>query len=308
MLERKQRALVKIETTYGTDSTPDGSNMVYASAFDVTPYAGDTVTRDRFRGHMGAYAEINVAPFVIINITAPLAGSGEAGTPPAFSPLLRACGMAETEEVGTDVTYDPVSEDFESCTIYYIKDGQQHKATGCRGTFTLNAEAGSIPTIQFQMTGFYSHPTSPGNVSPSAITQADEVPVNTTNTTMSVHGFAACGQSLSVEQGNTINYNNLINCDQVWLTDRQSTGQIQIEAPDLATKDYFTAVESHEQITLKEVTLTHGTTAGNIVTVTAPKTQLSNITPTGVDGVTHYQLAARYIPDQGDDEYSLVFT
>ena len=37
-----------------------------------------------------------------------LAGSGAAGTAPAWGPLIRACGMSETITAATDVKYAPV--------------------------------------------------------------------------------------------------------------------------------------------------------------------------------------------------------
>lgn len=307
MLMRKQLALVKMSGADGSTPDPTGAQLIHASGFDASPYQGDTQQRNRFREHMGAYADVNVGPYSTIQITVPLAGSGTAGTAPVFDALLRACGNAVTETAGSSVVYSPVSSDHESCDIFYMLDGQQHLVSFAKGTAVLNMNAGEFPTVQFTMTGFYNHPTNPSQPALDAIEQADEVPVNKSNTTMDVHGYAACGQSLSLDVGNTTVYKNLINCERVRLTDRVSVGQVQIEAPDLATKDYFSAVESHEGFTAQPINASHGKTAGNIVELAAPKTQLSTISVQDSDGVAHYQMDVRYLPDTGDDEYALTF-
>ena len=308
MLTRKRLILVKTETTYGTDPTPDASDRIYVAELDPGIYEGDSQTRNRIRPELGAQAQINTAPYATIAITAPLAGSGEAGTAPVFGALLRACGLSETVTAGTDVVYQPVSEDFESCTIYYLQDGQQQKITGARGTVTLNAQRGQFPTLQFQMTGLYHRPETASAVTTSALTQADEIPVNKQNTPIfTVHGHAGCGESLSLDLGNEVVHRNLIGCENVRIANREATGQVDIEAPDLATKDYFAAVESHEAVTTDAMAFEHGTVAGNIITVAAPRVQLSSISSQDSDGLVHYQMGARFLPDAGDDELTLTF-
>ncbi|SHL49731.1 phage tail tube protein [Halomonas caseinilytica] len=312
MLTRKQMILVKMETTYAQDSTPDGSNRIFVAELEVNPYEGDRQEIPRIRDSMGANAEGNVAPYVTATITAGLAGSGTKGTPPVFGPLLRACGLSETIDTETagdeKVIYQPVTDNIESCTIYYLQDGQQQRITGARGTLTLDATRGQYPTLQFTMTGLYHKPEAASPVTISPITQQDEVPVNKQNTgTFSVHGYAACGESLSMELGNEVVHRNLIGCEKVFITDRAATGEINVEAPNIGTKDYFAAVESHQGFTPGAINLVHGTTPGNIVQFDAPKTQLSSITSQDSDGIVHYQLGARYLPDAGNDEFTLTF-
>lgn len=307
MLMRKQLALVKMSGADGSTPTPDGAQLLHTTAIEVSPYEGDTQQRNRMREHMGAYADVNVAPYSTITITVPLANSGTPGTAPVFDALMRACGHSVTETADTSVVYDPVSDDHESADIWFMLDGQQHLVSFAKGTLTFTETAKEFPTAQFTMTGYYNHPTNPDQPALDPIVMADEIPVNKTNTVISVHGFAACGQSFSLDVGNTIVYRNLMNCERVRLTDRVSVGQVNIEAPDLATKDYFNAVESHQGVTPGAVTVTHGKTAGNIVEITAPKVQLSTISVQDSDGVAHYQMDMRFLPDTGDDEYAITF-
>lgn len=312
MLTRKKIALVKSETTYGEDANPDGANRVYVTELEPSYYEGERQTRERLRENLGGNAEINVAPYATLQITVPLAGSGTPGIPPVFGPLLKACALFEIiddETAGSEtVSYTPISDNFGSCTIYYLEDGQQQKITGARGTCTINCQRGQFPTAQFTMTGMYHRPTAASLVTPSEIEQADELPVNKHNTPVfTVHGYQGCGESLSVELGNEVTFRSLIGCEKTHITDRNTTGQINIEAPTLATKNYFQAVESHQELMLQPVVFEHGKTAGNIVRFEAPKTQLSTISNQDSDGIVHYQMDARFLPNQGNDDFTLTF-
>ncbi len=314
MLTRKQLALVKLETTYGTDASPDGSNRVEVTELESQTYEGDRQARERYQQHLGGRAEVNTGPYATIQITVPLAGSGEVGVAPVYGPLLQSCKMEEiieeVDEVPVRVLYRPISDDetAKSCTIYYIKDGRQQKITGAQGTWTLSAQRGQFPTLQFTMTGRYHRPTQIAPVTPSAVMQADELPVNNQNTEkFVVHGFNAVADSLTLELGNEVVFRNMIGDERTRITDRNPSGQLNIEAPDIPTKDYFAAAESHEGVTLGPVEFEHGKTAGNIVNIAGPKVQLSSISDQDSDGVVHYQFDTRWLPDVANDELVLTF-
>lgn len=312
MLTRKKIVLAKTESSYGADATPDGANRINVTELEPSYYEGDRQIRERLTEHPGSKPEVNVSPYATLQITVPLAGSGVAGIPPVFGPLLKACTLMETinDTSGSEsVTYTPQPlEAAESATIYYLEDGQQQKITGALGTATFNLQRGQFPTIQFTMTGMYHRPEAVSPVTPSAIDQADEVPVNEQNTPVfTVHGYPGCGESLSFDLANEVTFRDLIGCAKTRITDRNTTGQVNIEAPTLSSKNYFQAVESHQDITLQPLKLEHGTTAGNIVAFEAPKTQLTTISHQDSDGIVHYQMDARFTPDAGNDDFSLIF-
>jgi len=309
MLTRKQYALVKIETTAGEDATPDLSNRIEAvNEFSLSPYEGDTQTQQRYRDHLGGNAEVNVGPYTKLTITVPLAGSGTAGAAPSFGPLLRACGLSETADLNS-VAYAPVSADFETVTIYFVMgDDQLHKITNAIGTPTYNLSSGEFPTVQFEMMGVYNRPEAVGSYSGVVPDQAGELPVNSRNTTISVHGFNACGQSYELNQNNTTIHRNLIGCESFTITERDANGSVQVDAPDLATQDYFKAVESHEGTTTGAIEVVHGATPGNIVTLSEPTAQLSTISIADQDGVVQYSMNHKALPADGDDEFTLEFS
>ena len=174
-LTRKRLIQVKKESTYGTDSTPIGTDALLVRNLEITPIEADVVSRDLIRNYLGNSPQLLAQTRVSITFQVELAGSGTAGTAPRYGAILQACGLSETIVASTSVTYAPVSSAFSSATIYFNNDGIRHILTGCRGTFTLNAEVGQIPTIDFTMIGVYNAPTD--TAAPSTTYSAQASPL-----------------------------------------------------------------------------------------------------------------------------------
>jgi hypothetical protein len=96
LLSRKRLILAKIESTYGTDSTPAGTDAILVRNLEITPIEADTVTRDLIRPYLGNSTQLLANTRVTITFEAELAGSGTAGTATKLDALLRSCGMAVT--------------------------------------------------------------------------------------------------------------------------------------------------------------------------------------------------------------------
>jgi hypothetical protein len=308
LLTRKRLILAKAEATYGTDSTPAGADAVLVRGLEITPLEADVVSRELIRPYLGNSEQLLANTRVGITFEVELAGSGTAGTAPRFGSLLKACGFSETVVATTSVTYAPVSSSFSSATIYFNNDGVLHKATGCRGTFTMTCNLNEIPVISFTMTGIYNAPTD--TVAPAATYTAQATPVifkegNTSN--FSLLSYAGCLMNVSFDVANEVVHRELIGCTrQVLITNRAPAGEVVIEAPTIAQKDYFTIANNN---TTGSLTFTHGTTAGNIVAFTAQKVDLTNPSYSDSDGIQMLNLPYVAIPTSaGNDEVSLVFT
>ncbi|ALO46572.1 phage tail tube protein [Pseudohongiella spirulinae] len=310
-LARNQIILVKIEDTYATDPTPTESlNAVLTKNLQRQMYNGNRVSRDVDYPYMANDFSINTAPSVQLTFDVELAGSGDAGTAPQLDALLRACGFASTVVAETSVTYSPVSGAFESCAIYYNYDGEMQKIVGARGTWTLNMARGALPSVSFTITGLYAKPTAVEQYDPT-YTAISPLPFSSYNTTtFSVHGQAVRGEGLSIDGGVNVVHRNLAGYDGVNITDRAPTGSVSFEAPTIATKDFFAQMESHNKSPVTgAISVVHGTTAGNIVTITAGQTQITNINEQDSDGIRTF--SAEFIPvptDSGNDEFSIAFT
>lgn len=313
LLFKNKVLLAKAETTYGTDPTPDGSNAIVTKNLSISPYEGNRVGREIDRATLGNDLEFNTGPYVTVTFDAELAGAGAAGTAPGYGVLLRASGLEEIITAAPDpaakVVYQPVSSQFESCTLYFQQSGQLHKVTGARGTVKFSLQKGAMPSMNFTFTGIWHAPETLASA-PSVDTSAFKtpLPVNAANTTTyNVHGYSCRAEGLDMDLANNVVYRNVIGGESVEITDRTPTGQVTVEAPDLATKDFFDAVASHDGVTTGPVELVHGTVDGSIVELKAPNVQLSSISANDSDGILTYQMDARLIPtNAGDDELQLI--
>ena len=385
LLSRKRLILTKIEGTYGTDSSPAGTDALLVRNLDVTPIEAETVSRDLIRPYLGNSAQILSQTRVVLTFEVELAGSGTSGTASKMDSLLRACGLAATTTAaditgtaqagsagsitlasgasGTDdyyngmvisitggtgsgskgiitdyvgsskvatvqkstaaftpatsstysieanVGYKPVSSSFESATIYFNNDGVLHKATGCRGTFSLNLEVGQLPVVNFTMTGIYNAPTDTAAPATTYSDQATPLIFKAGNTSaVSVLGYAdACLQMVSLDVANEIVYRELVGCTkQVLITNRAPAGEVMIEAPTIAAKDYFTIANDD---TTGILSLLHGTTAGNQVSLLAPIVDIGNPSYSDQDGIQMLTLPYVAIPSSsGNDELVLTFS
>ena len=309
-LRTSQRLLLaKIESSYGTDPTPTGSaNAILVRSLEITPFQSDVVERELVRGYMGNYETLHANQRVEVTFEVEMAGSGAAGTAPAYGPLLKACGNSQTIVSSTSVTYAPVSSGFDSATLYFFQDGVQQKVTGARGSFSISAEVGAIPTISFTMVGLFNAPTDVANATPTYQNQADPVLFKNGNTTsQQLFSYAGAVQSFSFDQNNQTVYRELVGGTKgVEITDRRPGGSIVLEAVTMATKNYFTAITGSAT---GNNTFQHGQTAGNIFTFSAPQTDLSAVSYSDSDGVQMLNFDYTATPTtSGNDEYSLALT
>ena len=308
LLSRKRLILAKTEATYGTDSVPAGTDAVLVRSLEVTPLESDVVSRDLIRPYYGNSDQLLANTRVRCSFEVELAGSGTAGTAPRYDALLKSCAMSATIVASTSVTYAPVSSSFSSCTIVYNVDGVQHKLTGARGTVTMNCQLGQIPTLQFEMTGIYNAPTDTAQPAVTYSNQATPLIFKEGNTSsFQFFSYSGCLSMVSFNLANEIVYRELIGCTkEVLITDRKPAGEVMIEAPTIATKDYFGIALASATGNL---TFLHGTTAGNRVTFTASQADVTQPTYSDQDGIQMLTLPYVALPTTaGNNEFSLAFT
>lgn len=309
ILTRRRLILAKIESVYGNDSTPSGSsNAVLVRNLEIQPLVAETVNRDLVRPYMGQADQLLAQTRVEVTFEVELAGSGTPGTAPAYGPILKACGLSETLVTSTSATYAPVSTSFSSVTIHYHEDGIRHKLTGCRGSFEITGEVGQIPVIAFTMTGIYNAPTDETLPTPTYANQATPLIFKQGNTTnFTAFSYAGCLQSYSFSIANDVIYRELVGCSkEILITNRAPSGTVVIEAPTIAAKDFFAIATGSST---GSITLQHGITGGNIVTVTTAQSDLGNLTYSDQDGIQMLNMPFIAIPtNAGNDELSLVYT
>ncbi|SDA39130.1 phage tail tube protein [Mesorhizobium qingshengii] len=302
---KKLAALLKMETVYGTDAVPTGAaNFIQLSDVTFTPMAGDEEARNLLQpklGHQGIYLTGN---YIQAQFSVELAGSGVLGTAPAYGPLLRSVGFAETITAATDVQYDLVHDSFESSDLYWNEDGVRHIGLGGRGTVTFGFTPKRIPRMQFTMKFLQ------GTIADTALPVVDKskwidaVPVSKANTTMSLHGWSAIAESLNLDLANQVVPRHLIGSESIEITDRQATGTAVVEAKSLATIDWFSIAGAH---TKGALALTHGTVEGNVVSLSADAVQIGRPASGQTDNIRNYSLPLM-LTSLGANELNLTIT
>ena len=217
--------------------------------------------------------------------------------------------------IAPSAAYSPITDTFgvsdTSITIYYFIDRVLHKFTGGRGTYTFSMPLGQTPTITFNFTGIYVTPEDAST--PAAVYPADVVPQIFRSTNSGSFGFLGhygCVESIEFDLGNQVEYRELVGCTrQVIITDRAATGTVLVEAPLMATKNYFTAALDDSQGGSGALHFLHGTTAGNRVGFIAPNVDLGQPTYSDSQGIHMLSCPFNAIPTvAGNDEFRLVFS
>lgn len=274
---RVKAFLLKREITYGNDATPAAAtNAILLRNTKISPINAEMVSREIDSAAMGHMEDIAVGTEMVVEGEVEFAGSGTAGTAPAWGTLLRTCGFAEVVTAGTDVAYNPISENFESATGYYFYAGKKHVLLGARGDcgFTLNAKG--IPVIKYKIMGLYGGITD--DALPSGIDLVGwqkPLAVNKANTPIATLFGATLGfYDFELQRANTLVHRNLPGLEDFVITDRAPTGSITVPDPTLATIDFFTKLKNADLGTLNIV---HGTVAGKKVGISSAYTQITSV-------------------------------
>ncbi|GAA5231749.1 hypothetical protein FOZ76_14485 [Verticiella sediminum] len=304
---RNSLVLAKVQTTAGTDPVPAaGANAILVRNVNATPLSAEFVERNLIRPYMGNSGQIATTRYGQLEFEVELAGSGEAGTAPAFGPLLRACGFAETTVADTSVTYTPVSTGMELLALRYYLDGLFHNLLDARGTVSFDITAKAIPFMRFRLIGAYQPITDaamPTGVDYSAFQKP--LAANRANTpTWALGAYTGCLQSLTLDIANQLAWRELIGCNGAHISDRRPAGNVLMELPSIAQLNWPQMVLSAQDVPLS---ITHGVTPGNIVELEMPTAQLMNPSYSDQDGTAMLGLDTAFQPDQGNDEVAITF-
>lgn len=304
---KKMLLLVALQSAAGVEATPlPGTSAILARGVTPEPVVAEKVQRALIRPYKGNSGSLVTGVHSKISFEIELAGSGTAGTAPAYGPCLIASGFAETVTAGTDVTYN-LTGDNQYLTIYCYLDGTLFKMTDALGTVSLELNAKSIPVMKYEFLGVYhkaDEVAMPADVSVDYSKFMQPEVVGKINTpTLTFHGHAGCTSQLSINLANQLAWKELINCAGPRSPDRQPTGQIVMEMAKVTTVDWADVVVKGQKAALNVV---HGTNVGNIVELQMPAAQpeVPQIQDDGGDAMI--SMAFDINPVLGNDELVII--
>lgn len=300
--------LAKIESEYGTDSTPTGAaNAMLMTDVELRPMEGQDVSRNLEHPWLGAQETIPAGLYVTLTGSVELQGSGTAGLAPAYGPLLRMCGAAETIVTDTSVAYNPVSDDHESGTVYFYIGPTLHKMLGCRGTATKTLNAQGIPVLRYTLMGLFTTPADAARPTPDySAFQVPSIATKANTPTFTLGGQPLVLSQYSFNLGNDVQQRLLVGREAMLIVDKAESIEARVEAVPLATYNPFAISQAR---TRQELVLVHGTQAGKIVTFNAPTCSLGRLPSyQQSQNILEWPLAITPLPDEGDDQWTLTFT
>lgn len=301
----RKAILCKVEATYGTDATPvAGTDALLVRNWNFNPLQLNYEARSMVLVYFGNDGQLVAGKYCTVSFEVEMAGAGTAGGVPKYDAALQGCALSSTNSPGVSQTYAPISSGEKSVTIYFYMDGQLYKMLGAKGNVMLKLDAGKTPVFAFTFTGLYVAVADASLIAPTLTGFTKPLPVNNANTTpVTLDSYAGVFSSMSLDVGNSMKYRNLVGAEYVVFMDRQSKGSIQMETPLIGTKDYFTIVNA---ATLKALSVTHGTTGGNKVTIAANNCQLTSPQLSDQDGISMLQVGLEVQPSSaGNDEFSI---
>ncbi|MET4199064.1 hypothetical protein ABIA95_003064 [Bradyrhizobium sp. LA8.1] len=305
---RQMVLLAKIETGYATDPTLAGTaNAILAKNVSIRPMEGSDVSRDLVQPNFGNQPSIPADLHTVIEFDTELAGSGTAGTAPAWGPLLRGCGYAEVLSAGVSATYSPITLSIESLYVKFWMGATLHAIKGARGTAKLTLDAQGIPMIHWAFTGLWVAPSEVAAAVPTLTSFKKPLIVNKANTpTFTVNSVALVMRNFSLDLANQVEPRMLVPSESVLITDHKEQIDFTCEAVPVSTLDVYGLANSQATVA---VSLVHGVTAGNIVTIAAPTAEFKR--PTGYQqnqGIAEWPLSMLCLPNAGNDQVSITLT
>ena len=306
----------KVQTTPGMDAAPTGAaNAVLMSEGSITPLDAQAIDRSLIRGYFGGSEQLVGPASVKLTYAVELAGSGVAGTAPAWGQLLQGCAVAEGLLASpARVEYTPVSTSLKMLTQYYYDDGALHKLLDSMGNCTLSAKVGERPMLRFEWTGLDGGiavvPNATGVFTPwkkpVAMTKANVIDITLGGTYAAgalSGGTVYNSTGLELNFGNVVNFSAMLSTETVDISDRQSTATLELELTATQEVAMMASVKANETQALG---FTIGTAAGNKVLVFAPAAQLTNPRKSELNGKRLIGFDVRLVPVNGNDEWRIV--
>lgn len=257
---------VQAGTTYGeTPATWAGSHALQVFDLSMQPLQATAVERAQIdsEGQSRIVKPAMTALFGTLEFSTYSLCSGTAGTAPAITPLLTACGMSVATVTGVSNTFSQASLNSDTGFAHVMAwwGGDRYFFHGARGSCEITYAAAALPVFKWTFEGIYVPPFAGAAITPTYPTTALDVTVDATNT--GTFTIGATGSPISMEFTSfTLNLgNSLARTDngggnkRVTITSRQPTASATIRHTAHATFNPFALAATEAELALK---LVHG--------------------------------------------------
>lgn len=242
--------------------------------------------------------------------TVELAGSGMPGTPPVWGKFLKACGCSETIITNTSVEYKPASLNHPSVTLAKYTGELIQRLWGARGDAVITLDLQKKLLAKFTFTGCDWEEVDGDLLVGMQYSQVKPPVFMGANFTFD--SYAAIIAKLELALANSVQLRGsvvpasgflppLLNPDKA----RQPKLTFDPEQVTVATKNFCGLWRSSGGAAMS---CTVGSTPGNIITLSAPKAQITDLKNADRKGIRINQLTALLREASGDDEWSILLT
>jgi hypothetical protein len=298
--------LVKSEgPDYAVDPAPTGAlDAMLLTDVQLQPMEGEEVSRNLELPYMGAQETFVTAVRAVLTGSFELVGSGTAGTPPPWAPMLRACGVAQVVTATTSVEYSPVSDDHESVGIHFWIGPSRHILLGAKGTGVITMNAQGIPVCRVTLTGLFVLPADQARpVVDLSKFQLPQIATKANTPGLTIAGVSFVMRSFELNLNNDVQPRMLVGVERIVIVDRNETLRTTVEAVPYAIYNPFQRALLN---TRAAVVLEHGTIAGKLVTIRAG--QAVQQRPGGLENnqnVVEWSLGFVPLPAAGNDQWKI---
>ena len=286
--------------TGGTDPGTTSDVVAYYLTVDTAGLSGAarvTVTSDTAGEGVASAVITSGSPFTV--------GTRGLTLNPTFSGALTVGQSWTVWLMPAGLSLDPISDKFESITLYMHKDGVLHEMPGSFGTFEITAQAGDFAMVKWTFTGTYVEPIDDPNPKPQF---ERTLPAQVELARLRVNAFAAVVEKFTFNVMNDIQIRPDVSSSDGYIgtriVARKPEGGINPEADLVANNDFWGQMATALEMPLQ---LRIGHVPGNVVWMLFPNTQYSGLTYTDRNGILAYDAGIRFARSNGNDEACLYF-
>lgn len=225
----------------------------------------------------------------------------DAGEKPAYSSLLRLCGLKETITADTSVVYTPELIGELGTAKAYL-DGEYRSITGIAGSFKLSAKIGELAEFNFSLKGFTTiEPSIEAN--PEVVLDSNDKLLMQQATAITENGTAIDLQSFELDAGMEIEQYYGAETKEYYIKDFKPT--IKIKA--IKTKGNNAHWAQLKANTVKEVIVVLGNIAGKTLEIKASYCNASDVSESDDKGIIVFEKTYICEANVGKDNFSLTY-